>query len=169
MANRILEFDPITHITAGAIGQPGQRDFFIQAMYREDVISLHCGKEHVLALAEAIEEMLSNLEELGLKREPDLEVDEAMMALKEPVDPLFHIGAMGLGYDVNRDRILLVAQELLDEEEQREPLEVRFFATRAQMQALSMYALQVVAGGRSPEQMALQAEVYARRNGHGES
>jgi uncharacterized repeat protein (TIGR03847 family) len=137
-------------------------------MHGENVISLHCEKEQVQALAAAIEEMLANLEELGLKRDPDLEVDEAAMTLKEPVDPLFRIGAMGLGYDVNRDRILLVAQELLSEEEQRDPLEVRFFATRAQMQALSTYAMQVVASGRSPEQVALQADAYARRNGHGE-
>jgi uncharacterized repeat protein (TIGR03847 family) len=91
------------------------------------------------------------------------------MAIKEPVDPLFRVGAMGLGYDANRDRILLVAQEALtEEEEERDPREARFFATRAQMQVLSMHARDVVGKGRPPEQVALQAEAHSRRNGHGE-
>jgi hypothetical protein len=75
---------------------------------------------------------------------------------------------MALGYDANRDRVLLVAQEALSENEVRDPQEVRFFATRVQMQALSTYARDVVQRGRSPEQRVLQVEAYVRRNGHGE-
>jgi uncharacterized repeat protein (TIGR03847 family) len=169
MAHPILEFDPVTHITVGTIGEPGRRTFFIQAQYGSDRIDLICEKEQVQALADAIEEMVENLEkEFNITRHTDLQIDEAAMALKEPVDPLFRVGAMGLGYDANRDRVLLVAQESLSEEEQRDPREVRFFATRAQMQALSIYARDVIGGGRSPELVALQTEAYVRRNGHGE-
>lgn len=168
MANTIVELDPVTHITAGAIGEPGHRTFFIQAEKGPDVVTLLCEKEQVLALAEAVDEMVENLEEeFGVARHEDLEVDETAMAIKEPVDPLFRVGAMGLGYDANRDRILLVAQEALEENEERDPRETRFFATRAQMQALSAYAQEVVSKGRPPEQVALQAEAYVRRNGHG--
>lgn len=168
MANTIVELDPVTHITAGAIGEPGHRTFFIQAIKGPDVVTLLCEKEQVLALAEAVDEMTENLEEeFGVTRHADLEIDEAAMAIKEPVDPLFRVGAMGLGYDANRDRILLVAQEALAEDEERDPRETRFFATRAQMQVLSAYAQDVAGKGRPPEQVALQAEAYVRRNGHG--
>ena len=169
MANLILELDPVTHITAGAIGQPGHRAFFIQAKRGPDFVTLLCEKEQVQALADAIEEMVQNLEqEFGLARHTDLAADETVMAIHEPVDPLFRVGAMGLGYDANRDRILLVVQEALAEEEERDPREVRFFATRAQMEALSQYAHDVIGRGRAPEQVALQAEAHSRRNGHGE-
>lgn len=169
MAQTIYEFDPVTHITAGAIGEPGHRTFFIQAQYGMDTISLLCEKLHVQALIQAIDELLANLEEeFGITRHSDLTVDEAVMAIKEPVDPLFPVGAMGLGYDANRDRVLLVAQEAVEESEERDPLEVRFFATRAQMQALSAYTKEVVGRGRPPEVVVLQAEAHARRNGHGE-
>lgn len=168
MANPIIELDPVTHITAGALGKPGQRVFFIQAEKGPDIVTLLCEKEQVLALAEAVDEMVQNLEEeFGLARHEGVKVDEAAMAIKEPVDPLFRVGAMGLGYDANRDRILLVAQEALAEDEARDPRETRFFATRAQMQALSAYARDVAGKGRPPEQVALQAEAYVRRNGHG--
>lgn len=169
MARPIYEFDPVTHITAGAIGQPGHRTFFIQAQRGIDTITLLCEKQQVQALAEAIDEMVANLEEeFGIARPTDLTWDEPTMSIKEPVDPLFRVGAMGLGYDANRDRILLVAQEALSEGETRDPLEVRLFATRSQMQVLSMYARDVISRGRPPEVVMLQAEAYARRNGHGE-
>jgi uncharacterized repeat protein (TIGR03847 family) len=169
MANPIIELDPITHITAGAIGQPGQRVFYIQAAKGLDQLTLLCEKEQVSALADAIDEMVQNLEqEFGVARHEELAVDETEMELKEPLDPLFRVGAMGLGYDANRDRILLVAQEALAEDEERDPREVRCFATRAQMQVLSQYSRDVIGRGRSPEQVTFQAEAYFRRNGHGD-
>lgn len=169
MANPIYEFDPVTHITAGALGEPGHRTFYIQAERGLDRITLLCEKEQVLALAEAIVEMLNNLEtEFGLHREEADVIDEVDMIIKEPIEPLFRVGSMGLGYDADRDRILLVAQELLAEGEERDPLEVRLFASREQMQALEGYSRTVVEKGRSPEQRALQSEAFFRRNGHGE-
>ncbi len=169
MANPIYEFDPVTHITAGALGEPGHRTFYIQAEHGLDRITLLCEKEQVLALAEAIVEMLNNLEkEFGLTPKEDIEIDEVAMMIKEPADPLFRVGSMGLGYDADRDRILLVAQELLAEDEERDPLEVRIFASREQMQILNAYAREIVEKGRSPEQRALQSEAFFRRNGHGD-
>jgi uncharacterized repeat protein (TIGR03847 family) len=170
MANPIIELDPVTHITAGAVGKPGQRTFFIQAEKGLERVTLVCEKEQVIALADAVDEMVVNLEqEFGLTRHEDLKVDDDAMQVKEPVEPLFRVGAMGLGYDANRDKILLVAQEAVgDEDEEREPREVRFFATRAQMQVVSVYAREVVGRGRNPDQVVLQSEVHFRRNGHGD-
>jgi uncharacterized repeat protein (TIGR03847 family) len=169
MANLVYEMDPVDRITADAIGTPGHRTFFIQAERGIDRVELLCEKQQVQALADAIDELIANLErEFGLTGQAEPTVDEARMRLKEPVDPLFRVGAMGLGYDANRDRILLVAQEAIAEEEERDPRETRFFATRGQMQALSAYARTVIQKGRPPEQVILEAEAHARRNGHGE-
>ena len=176
MANPIVELDPVTHITAGAVGKPGQRIFFIQAEKGLERVTLVCEKEQVVALADAVDEMVVNLEqEFGLARHEDLKVDEDAMQVKEPVEPLFRVGAMGLGYDANRDKILLVAQEAIAEEEEareddeaREPREVRFFATRAQMQVVSQYAREIVGRGRNPDQVVMQSEAHFRRNGHGD-
>lgn len=170
MANTVVELDPVTHITAGAIGKPGQRTFFVQAEKGLERVTLVCEKEQVQALADAVDEMVTNLEqEFGLARHENLKVDEDAMQVKEE-EPLFRIGAMGLGYDANRDKILLVAQEALaEEEEERDPREVRLFATRAQMQIVSQYAREVIGKGRNPDQVVLQSEAHFRRNGHGDS
>ena len=169
MANPIIELDPVTHITAGALGKPGQRTFFLQAEKGIERITLVCEKEQVQALADAIDEMVQNLEkEFGLARDEGLKVPEDEMQIKEPADPLFRVGAMGLGYDANRDKILLVAQEALDDDAEHDPREVRLFATRGQMQVVSTYARDIIGRGRSPDQVVLQAEVHFRRNGHGD-
>ncbi len=169
MANLVYEMDPVSHITADAIGTPGHRTFFIQAERGMDRVELLCEKQQVQALADAIDELVVNLEEeFGLARHTDFTIDEAKMHLKEPVDPLFRVGAMGLGYDASRDHILLVAQEAVPDDAQLDPREVRFFATRLQMQTLSAYVRTVLQQGRSPEQVVLQAGAHARRNGHGE-
>ncbi|MGE5603943.1 MAG: DUF3090 family protein [Nitrososphaerales archaeon] len=170
MANTVVELDPVSHITAGAIGKPGQRTFFIQAEKGLERVTLVCEKEQVQALADAVDEMVMNLEqEFGLARHENLKVDENAMQVKED-EPLFRVGAMGLGYDANRDKILLVAQEALAEEEaERDPREVRLFATRAQMQVVSQYAREVIGKGRNPDQVVLQSEAHFRRNGHGDS
>lgn len=171
MANTVIELDPVTHITAGAVGKPGQRTFFIQAEKDLERVSLVCEKEQVQALADAVDEMVANLEqEFGLARPDLVRIDESAMQVKEPAEPLFRVGAMGLGYDANRDKILLVAQEALSEEEaERDPREVRFFATRTQMQMVSQYAREIIGKGRNPDQVVLQSEAHFRRNGHGGS
>jgi uncharacterized repeat protein (TIGR03847 family) len=169
MASPIVEYDPVSHITAGALGKPGERTFFVQAERGLDRVTLLCEKEQVQALTEAVDEMMENLQrEFGVVPEKVAPVDEVKMSVREPVEPLFRAGAMALGYDAGRDRVLLVVQEAVGEEEERDPREVRFYASRAQMQALSAYARDIVARGRSPEQRALQVEAHSRRNGHGE-
>jgi uncharacterized repeat protein (TIGR03847 family) len=169
MASPILEFDPVTHITAGALGKTGERAFYIQAERGLDRVTLLCEKEQVQALSEAVDEMVDNLQaEFGIAPEKPAPFDEVKMSVREPAEPLFRVGAMALGYDAGRDRVLLVVQEAVGEEEERDPREVRFYATRNQMQALSAYGKDVVARGRSPEQRALEAEAHVRRNGHGE-
>ena len=55
---------------------------------------------------------------------------------------------MGLGYEDDADRVILVLNELLPENTLDEPRVVRISATREQMAILAQHAAQVVAGGR---------------------
>jgi uncharacterized repeat protein (TIGR03847 family) len=68
------------------------------------------------------------------------------MRLKEPVQPLFRVGNMGLGYNEDSDQVVLVAYELVEEGE--EPNVVSYWASRDQVQALIQHANDVVKAGR---------------------
>lgn len=144
------DFDRVTRITATAIGKPGQRVFYIQARYQRQLISILAEKEQVRALAEAINQLLEDQTE----QNPLLSSEDDMlpiydMSLEEPIEPLFRVAQMRLGYDQERDTIVLVLLGVPEEEgENATVLSARFGATRQQMRALSQHAAEVVARGR---------------------
>jgi uncharacterized repeat protein (TIGR03847 family) len=68
------------------------------------------------------------------------------MRLREPVEELFRVGNMGLGFNESSDQVVLVAYELVDEDD--EPNVVSFWTSRRQMKALVEHTREVVAAGR---------------------
>lgn len=142
------DLDPVTRITTHAVGEPGQRVFYIQARRDRQLITLIAEKEQVRALAQAINQLLDDLTEKNpLLSSGDDIVLVSDMSLEEPLESSFRIAQMGLGYDVDRDMVVLVMQGLQEDEFELAPT-ARFSATRQQMRALSEHAGQVVAQGR---------------------
>jgi len=144
------ELNPVTHLTAGATGRPGERVFYLQARQDEQLVSLIVEKEQVQALAIGVEQFLDDLQ----RRFPDLaeastQFDPASMELQEPVEAAFRVGQLGLGYDEETDRMILVAREVQEEGADPEQARVaRFWGTRAQLRAMSRWGLDVVSRGR---------------------
>lgn len=149
MPDFIYDLEPVSFITADAIGPPGRRTFYLQASQERTVVSLIIEKEQARALAESLDQLLEALKERYPKRPGPIEPVDYDMGLLKPIDSLWRVGQMGLGYDEETDLIVLIAQELMfEDEELREPEAVRFAATREQMQALSEHAAWVVEQGR---------------------
>jgi uncharacterized repeat protein (TIGR03847 family) len=149
MAKFTYDLDPVTRITASAVGQPGQRVFYIQARRGRELVSLLAEKEQVRALSQAIDKLLEELAEKNplLSSSDDLLL-ASDMSLEEPLEPRFRIAQMGIGYDSDRDVVILVMQGAREEGEGGETPTARFGATRQQMRALSEHAANVVAKGR---------------------
>ncbi len=154
MSPKEIELDPVDFVTVGTVGPKGRRLFHLQAGAGSQLITLIVEKEQARALSEAVTEMLDDLN----KKYPQLPESEVTlskwnMSLRDPLDPLFRVAQMGLGYDEERNLIVLVAQELVAEDEEAglepDPQIVRMWATREQMRALSEYAQQVVKQGRA--------------------
>lgn len=140
------DLDQVTRITASAVGEPGHRTFYVQARQGRQIVSLIAEKEQVQALAQHIEQFLDELTEKNpLLSSPDEFLLVSDMNLEEPLEAAFRISQMGLGYDADRDLVILLMQGY--EEEGNSPT-ARFSATREQMKALSQHALQVVSKGR---------------------
>lgn len=142
------DLDPVTRITASAVGQPGRRTFYVQARRAGELVSLLAEKEQVRALAQAIDQLLEHLAEKNpLLSSSDDTLWIADMSLEEPLEPRFRITQMGIGYDADRDLVVLVLQGTRDDESEDAPT-ARFCASRQQMRALSEHAASVVARGR---------------------
>ncbi|HEX9372865.1 MAG TPA: DUF3090 family protein [Roseiflexaceae bacterium] len=149
MPDFTYDLDPVTRITAHAIGEPGKRVFYIQARRERDLISLICEKEQVRALAQAINQLLEDLSEKNplLSAGDDMLVLASDMSLEEPLESRFRVAQMGIGYDAARDMVILVMQGIQEDEDEDAPT-ARFGATRQQMRALSEHAARVVSQGR---------------------
>lgn len=143
------DLDPVDRITVGAIGEPGQRTFYLQARRGRRRLSLVMEKEQVSALASAIEQLLENLAEKNplLSTTEDL-VAMSGMELEEPVEETFRIGQLGLGYDESRDVLVIIAQELASDEEGEELETARLIFTRDQGRSLAIYGADIVSKGR---------------------
>jgi uncharacterized repeat protein (TIGR03847 family) len=149
------ELDPITRLTTDAIGEPGQRTFYLQAASGLDQVTLVVEKEQVRALAERLAAVLSQLADERPEDPEEVQAAEATdLALAEPLDPDFRVGQLSLDYDPARDRFVMIATELLadeeDPEEPRDPQEVRLWVTRPQLRVLARHGAEVVARGRPP-------------------
>ena len=55
------DLDPVTRLTADAVGEPGQRTFYLQAASGADQVTLLVEKEQVRRLAESLETWLPEL------------------------------------------------------------------------------------------------------------
>jgi len=145
----VFDLNPVDRITTDAIGQPGERVFYLQARKGLRLVTLICEKEHVAALAIAIDQVLLALAEGDVDQvvEPD-PVLERGMDLELPLDPAFRVGQVNLGYDEVSERLVIIAYELLPEDEEPMPSVARFWATPAQMRAFAIHGQAVVAAGR---------------------
>jgi uncharacterized repeat protein (TIGR03847 family) len=168
-----IELNPITHITADAIGQPGKRVFYVQAWQDQRTVTLIIEKIQLQSLAVGIEQFLGEVDE-KFPELPEAKADyvEAMMRISPPVDPLFRAGEFGLGFDADRDMLVLVVRELLPEgQDPTEAGVVRMWCTRSQLRALAHWGLDVVSRGRPlcpqcGEPMDPEGHFCPKKNGH---
>jgi uncharacterized repeat protein (TIGR03847 family) len=151
-----VELGPLDRITTDAVGEPGHRTFYLQARMGAELVTVIVEKQQIELLSASI---LDILERVG--KETDEGPGEEEMELEEPLDALWRVGRLSIGYAEDRDRMLLeleelvpeiedeeVAEGVVEEVEPPEPRTIRLWATRAQMLALSRHGAAVAERGR---------------------
>jgi uncharacterized repeat protein (TIGR03847 family) len=173
MPPAFFDLNPVTRITTGAIGPAGKRVFYLQARTIDQIVTLIVEKAQIQSLAVGVEQFLADLQ----RRYPDLEeakaaYDEAAMALDQPIDPAFRVGQIGLGYDEQADRMVLVAREIQPEGADPEQAAVaRFWCSRPQLRAMCHWGLEIANRGRPicgncGEPIDPAGHFCPKRNGH---
>src|SRR5438445_6037150 len=98
----IYELDPVDRIAVAAVGEPGQRRFFLVAKGSGQTLTLGCEKSQLQALILRLHQMLEAQQ---------IEAPESAGAASqdaEPGEPEWQIGEMGLGYHEARKMFVLV-------------------------------------------------------------
>ena len=173
MPHTEIDVDPCDHITGDAIGKPGLRVFYIQAFQAEKTYNVIIEKTQLQSLAVGVEQFLSEVE----RQNPNLEAAtadfvEEQMRINPPVDPLFRVGEIGLGYDKDRDRVVLFVRELLTEDQDPESGSViRFWCTRTQIRRMARWGVEVTQRGRPicpqcGQPMEPEGHFCPKKNGH---
>jgi uncharacterized repeat protein (TIGR03847 family) len=151
-------YDQPRRFVAGAVGQPGERTFYLQVSDGSRVTSVSLEKFQVSQLAERLDELLDEV----LRR-----TGATVSALESPNDdgpldlPLledFRVGAIALAWDGESDRVVIEAQE--ESESPVEPLAevvppdgpgvLRVRISPQEARAFAQRALRIVAQGRPP-------------------
>ena len=130
----------VDKVTVGAVGAPGQRLFLLQARAGAEIVTLKVEKVQVAALAAHLGSMLQSLPPPGALP-ADLDLDE-------PAQPEWVVGSLAASYDEVLDRLLLVAEEAVPDEETG--ARASFGLTREQVAALAIHGTRLVEAGRPP-------------------
>ncbi|MGH2637301.1 MAG: DUF3090 domain-containing protein [Actinomycetota bacterium] len=149
-----MDLEQVDKVTAGAVGEPGERTFFLQVRSGERLITIAVEKEQVELLSSSILEILATVDKETGDGPP-----EEQLALEPPLEPLWRAGRLSIGYSEERDLMLLELEEYVaelegqDEEAEApadapEPDRLRVWASREQMLALSRHGAAVAARGR---------------------
>jgi len=139
MSNKVIDLNPTEHITVDATGKLDERTYLLQGRAGEQLVTLILEQEQVLALSIAGDELLDILEEQYSRELNQFQIPSAeAMALQEPAEPLFQIAQFQLGYDAERDYLVIIAIELPSDPDFdiTNLAVVRFWFTREQMIAL---------------------------------
>lgn len=158
-----FEFEQLDALVPGAVGEPGDRVFYLQARHGDRVVTLRCEKQQVGMLGR----YLAQLAHAIGPADPDRDV----VGLVEPVQEAWVVGQLSVGVDEENGRILLTAEEMVTgdfevevgpdvsdedvealieaaEELMDEPAEARFTLTAGQALAFGERAEELLAAGR---------------------
>jgi len=151
--DRSLEFNPVSRITVGTVGRPGQRMFFLQVAKGVRLLTVKLEKEQVAALAQGIEAVLEELEQREIR--PVSREDEPPgedLSLESPIEVAFVVEQIALAFDQETAMMVLIVQGLVEDEDEDEdiaPVSAQIWASAGQMRALSRHAREVVSHGRA--------------------
>jgi len=142
----IFELDPVDQIAVAAVGEPGQRRFFLLAAGSGRTMTLSCDKSQIQALVVRLHQMM---EEQGIEGP---EQEAAGGFAEEPGEPEWQIGEIGIGYHEGRQMFVLVASQAAagesSEPETTDVTSIRFWLSPKQVVLFSKQAETVLTAGR---------------------
>ena len=159
MTRQIHVFRSPDRFLAGTIGQPGEREFFLQVADGRRVFSVACEKQQVAVLADRLGSLITEVAKRFDVNAPSTSTGGGDLTLTTPVDAEFRVGTMGLAWDGEESQVIVELLALSEEEvgedivlEDREdgPDALRVFLSLAEAQDFARRAELVVSAGRPP-------------------
>ena len=173
-----FDLPDLDQFITGAVGEPGSRVFYLQAVAGSHVFTLRLEKLQVATLADYLTALLADI-----PGPPDREIP-TNIGLIEPAVAEWVVGQIGVAYDEITHRVIVVAQEMvsldqddldqggeLDPDTRVEGATASFRLTPAQVAAFIRQAGPTVSAGRPScmlcgRPMDPEGHVCIKTNGH---
>ena len=185
MPRRLFVFDLPDRFSTGAIGEPGNRSFFLQARDGPRIVSVALEKTQVAVLAERLGRLLVELDRRGIVEDPPTPILPDEHPLDEPVNEAFRATTLTLGWDVDAEQILIEARAPSEDDEEGEvesvvevdeddedgPDLLRVRLTAEAARTFVERAFRIVRAGRPPcplcgNPLDATGHICPRKNGH---
>jgi uncharacterized repeat protein (TIGR03847 family) len=160
MSRQIHIFRSPDRFLAGTVGQPGEREFFLQVVDGRRVLSVACEKQQVAVLADRLGSLITEVaRRFGAQAESDPAGSPADLALSTPVDAEFRVGTMGLAWDGEGSQVIVellalseeeVGEDIVLEDNEEGPDALRVFLSLGEARNFAKHAEAIVAAGRPP-------------------
>jgi uncharacterized repeat protein (TIGR03847 family) len=126
--------------TVGTVGPVGQRLFLLQCRQGDLLLTLKIEKQQVSVLADYLAQIVRD------QQRPGHLPDE--LPLEEPTEPAWAVGTVGVTFDEGEDRVIIVIEEAVPEDETGAI--ARLSVSREQAAAFAITATKLVESGRPP-------------------
>ena len=149
--SRIRKLDPLESFIVGTIGQPGEREFYLQAKFHGGIHSFAIDKGQVSALADRMAMLIGELKAADYRFENVIAVP-----LEVPLIPEFQIGIIGIVWLGESEQVSLDIQEITEgdndlvPEDEAGPALFRLMMSPDIANAFVNQARKVVSAGRAP-------------------
>jgi uncharacterized repeat protein (TIGR03847 family) len=119
MDDHEIELESVDSLGAGAVGEPGDREFFLQARTESAQLTVLVEKEQVALLATEAVAFLDRISEDYPEEPTEVAAPVVHQAgLREPTVPLFRARLIGLGFDPERELVLIELRERSSDDEE---------------------------------------------------
>lgn len=117
MSRIIYSHDDVTGCIVGTVGQPGERQFFLQVISAQATTCVAIEKTQAVALCERLRLMMRELRrnQLASLDELNVAMQHDDSSLEFPITEDFKVGVIAISWDQERQRIQIEAQSVGDE------------------------------------------------------
>jgi uncharacterized repeat protein (TIGR03847 family) len=121
VSRRILDFDEPDGFTAGAVGEPGDRTFYLRATKGSHEVAVVLEKEQLAILADRMLTVVDELERRGLTAIDAGRYSKSEDEASEDLAADFYVGILTIAWDEDVDRIVVEARSQLHDEGAGDP------------------------------------------------
>lgn len=166
MAILVHRYDSPDRFVAGTVGQPGEREFFLQAREGNRITSVGCEKQQVSVLAEHLDRVLDEVVRRssgGSAGPAGTTPTQDNQPLDAPIAEEFKVGTMTIAWDPSVDRIVIELFSNVDVDEEADEATAAAEPDTDEVEADEVFVIKITAAYARAFVARAQALVSAGR------